>query len=625
MDEKSLPECTKSNELIDLDLNSVENTEEQNEEKNDDLNKEEVESKDETHNDQVFSSVLNNTEQFETQYEKKYELCSDLVILVDEDNQSDSKSLNKLNSLSNGDFIEEDFVPNQLNISRSNSNSDDEYSNLKESNLDHLENLKNNLNQFDQNIKVIEQKDKTFLPISSNSHCPMLKSHSTSNITNPTYNYRSILNSDFTNNIIYSEATVLNRNDLSYSSSLSSSYSNINSNLIKSSNNSLTNHLELKFDSLSSIEDNSKFNLNTNALTESTLLVTDDDKLENCTHDETILNKHEANIWSETEAVINQFDQVGPSACGATAILNVLKALNFQFDIEAVCSKVKVNSRIPEEMASTTTLADYLFSRSVAGMNEKELIENIEKASDNKISGQFFHFYPERLIVLSEWLAKWIRKGAVPVALLNLQKSPMWGFVPDAWHHQMIYACDSNFIYLTNPLESKSIEVIMNELTSDSVLLVRSYDVIKRFNANKYNLLDLIMMKNHANKEKKKWYDMNVIGQVLNVLREHKLISENSSSSLQNQLDSNESIVTQAISNEINTSGSFDFIDTQNDSNRYNTPHQIHSNQNHSNSLPYMTHISIPASYKAGITLFAYKDSNLFREIMEESEIEIKK
>lgn len=62
-------------------------------------------------------------------------------------------------------------------------------------------------------------------------------------------------------------------------------------------------------------------------------------------------------------------------------------------------------------MASMSTLAKYLFSRSKAGMNEKELIENIERSTDKKISGRFFNFYPRRDVHLYEWLADWIRKG----------------------------------------------------------------------------------------------------------------------------------------------------------------------------------------------------------------------
>lgn len=96
----------------------------------------------------------------------------------------------------------------------------------------------------------------------------------------------------------------------------------------------------------------------------------------------------------------------------------------------------------------------------------------------------------------------------------------MWGFIPDAWHHQMIYACELDCIYLTNPLEIKTVDTIMKELTSESVLLVRNVDVIKRFNANNENLVDLLNMENCSFKERKKWLDLNVIGQCVNVLRE---------------------------------------------------------------------------------------------------------
>ena len=96
----------------------------------------------------------------------------------------------------------------------------------------------------------------------------------------------------------------------------------------------------------------------------------------------------------------------------------------------------------------------------------------------------------------------------------------MWGFIPDAWHHQMIYACELDCIYLTNPLEIKTVDTIMKELTSESVLLVRNVDVIKRFNANNVNLVDLLNMENCSLKERKRWFDLNVIGQCVNVLRE---------------------------------------------------------------------------------------------------------
>ncbi len=60
----------------------------------------------------------------------------------------------------------------------------------------------------------------------------------------------------------------------------------------------------------------------------------------------------------------------------------------------------------------------------------------------------------------------------------------------------------------------------MKELTSESVLLVRNADVIKRFNSNNVNLVDLLNMENCSLKERKRWFDLNVIGQCVNVLRE---------------------------------------------------------------------------------------------------------
>lgn len=85
--------------------------------------------------------------------------------------------------------------------------------------------------------------------------------------------------------------------------------------------------------------------------------------------------------------------------------------MNYEFDFEKVCSEVKVNSRIPESSAHKTTLADYLFSRTIAGMNSSELIKNIERSSDGNITGRHFSFYPARDINLAKWLANWMRKG----------------------------------------------------------------------------------------------------------------------------------------------------------------------------------------------------------------------
>ena len=217
----------------------------------------------------------------------------------------------------------------------------------------------------------------------------------------------------------------------------------------------------LKFESLSSIEDNN---------TQQYLY-------------------EDARIWSDTEALLNQIPQTEASSCGKIAIINVFKALNYEFDYDYLNENIKYNKR-----NESGTLAQYLFSRSIAGMNANELIENIRNVSNNKITGRFFSFYPPRDANILQWLSHWIKKGAIPVALLNLQRVSIWGFVPDAWHHQMIYGCGGtdSCINLTNPIERKTVDLIMKELTSESVLLVRSIDIIKRYNPDNSNLIELI-------------------------------------------------------------------------------------------------------------------------------------
>lgn len=91
-------------------------------------------------------------------------------------------------------------------------------------------------------------------------------------------------------------------------------------------------------------------------------------------------------------------------------------------------------------------------------------MSGVEKVTEGKIVGRFFHFFPRRDVCVRQWLAKWMKKGecphehthhphlnvnlingcfcagAVAVATLNMQLATADGQeVPDAWHHQMIY------------------------------------------------------------------------------------------------------------------------------------------------------------------------------------------
>lgn len=88
-------------------------------------------------------------------------------------------------------------------------------------------------------------------------------------------------------------------------------------------------------------------------------------------------------------------------------------ALNYEItDYELVAQQIKVNTRIPESDAGCTTLLEYLKSRSGAGMNAAELIANLERVTDGKVTGRFFPFYPaNKNFDMINWLKNWIKKG----------------------------------------------------------------------------------------------------------------------------------------------------------------------------------------------------------------------
>lgn len=218
-------------------------------------------------------------------------------------------------------------------------------------------------------------------------------------------------------------------------------------------------------------------------------------------------------IWSEYEAYLLQVKQIGMSACGQTAVLNLLKAFELGAEKEDVCSTIQVNLR--KEKAS---VADYLESRAVAGTTAEDLLCGVEHLTKGEIRGRFFATWPPRKVQLLTWLSYWMKQGAVPIATLNLQQGVKQQQIPDAWHHQMVYGVGPRGVYLTNPLEIVSEDTMLQQLTSDSVLLVRRQDVVSRFQPS----ASLAPLLHQADP---RWCTMNVLGQVVNVLREHNMPS----------------------------------------------------------------------------------------------------
>ena len=206
-------------------------------------------------------------------------------------------------------------------------------------------------------------------------------------------------------------------------------------------------------------------------------------------------------IWSESEAYSKQITQIAPSACGATAVLNVLTALRLPVPSPTAISDVLVT----RTRANSGPLTEYLLSRSVAGTTHGDLIDCLYQISNEQVYSRFFHMYPERVVNLHSWLGFWIEKGAVPIATLNLQKCK-GGTVPDAWHHQMIFGVCTEGVYMTNPLEFVEMGCIWPQLCSESELLVRRDDVMSRWNF-KTDVRALMKIQDH------RWRQLNVVGE----------------------------------------------------------------------------------------------------------------
>uniref|UniRef100_A0A2A4JEI4 Uncharacterized protein n=1 Tax=Heliothis virescens TaxID=7102 RepID=A0A2A4JEI4_HELVI len=216
-------------------------------------------------------------------------------------------------------------------------------------------------------------------------------------------------------------------------------------------------------------------------------------------------------IWSECEACERQVTQISTSACGATAVVNVFNALGVPVNLEKISSSVGTRQR-----ANNAPLPRYLLSRAVAGCTAADLVTGIHRASDGLVTARFFPTHPERVISLSHWLADWITVGAVPILTLNLQAG-CDNDIPDAWHHQMVFGVSPRGVYLCNPVECVREATLWPHLTSPSVLLIKTRDVLSRFTADT-DLTPLMVVPD------RRFHSFNVLGQVINVIREWRAI-----------------------------------------------------------------------------------------------------
>jgi hypothetical protein len=180
--------------------------------------------------------------------------------------------------------------------------------------------------------------------------------------------------------------------------------------------------------------------------------------------------------WTEDEAMRVAASQLGTSACGATAALNVVTALDAGGLVDASAALTAVVTRQRDQ--STRDVSEYLLSRRDAGCTHVEILDGVSAMSGGRIVGRFFASSPGTMPV-ARWLASWMRRGAVAVAVLNVQKVDTHA---DAWHHQMVRGVTTNgeLVLLTNPVESISSRRFEAMLHSPSVLRIRACDVLSR-------------------------------------------------------------------------------------------------------------------------------------------------
>ncbi|XP_039872739.1 uncharacterized protein LOC120724553 isoform X2 [Simochromis diagramma] len=191
-----------------------------------------------------------------------------------------------------------------------------------------------------------------------------------------------------------------------------------------------------------------------------------------------------------------------------------------------------------------------------------QLIQGAQEASGGQVTGRFFHLHPRRRVRLVPWLARWIRKGAVPVATMNMQLAvPEGEEVPDAWHHQLIFGVTSNAVFMTNPLDVVSEGEVHQRLCSESMLLIRREDVLQRLTP------DCSLSGLSESQSDPRWKALDVEGQVRQMATEEE------------------------------------------------------GEEEEENNQPKMTHIRIPAAYSSGVTLFAIRESELGQELLDAPEL----
>ena len=215
-----------------------------------------------------------------------------------------------------------------------------------------------------------------------------------------------------------------------------------------------------------------------------------------------MINKDEFLLFSHEKAKIISENQIGKSACGQTAIINLLKALKF--------NKIPSNEEILLNFSprlrnyNTKSLLEYLESRVKAGTIHTDLIEIINKITESKIQSKFFVFnYRNNPSKFSKWILKYMQRDCVPLLTENLFLAGN-----DAWHHQMVYGVNEKSIFLTNPLDITDINKAFNWISSNSWMVIPEDHITQR---------RFFLEKEEEILQSTPWKEFNVYDQIVNI------------------------------------------------------------------------------------------------------------
>lgn len=211
-------------------------------------------------------------------------------------------------------------------------------------------------------------------------------------------------------------------------------------------------------------------------------------------------------LKTQEEMKLLNVKQIGTSACGPTSVLNILASL----DYSPLPTPENLLKFFPARLRDyeTKSLSKYLYSRAVAGTIHEEIINTVEKITNNTIIGKFFII---RQYEDKQKFANWLRDCFKnKISLVFTENLYLEG--NDAWHHQMGYGIDGDNIYLTNPVSTTKVNQMIAYLTAGQWMIIPSEHVIKR-DIKKEDFIEL---------SNEKWSCYNVLDRALQI-KSHNL------------------------------------------------------------------------------------------------------